>query len=75
MRPRCICISVSEKNEDTADLLEEFSDHLGMSKSGAFFHIVRDWNRLRLKERIYEMGGGFYNPVHRCDQHITHTEL
>ena len=59
MRPRCICISVSEKNEDTADLLEEFSDHLGMSKSGAFFHIVRDWNRLRLKERIYEMGGGF----------------
>jgi hypothetical protein len=59
MRARCICISVSQKNEDTNDLFEEFSDHLGMSKSGAFFYIVRDWNRLRLKERIAEMGGNF----------------
>jgi len=59
MKNKCICISVSQKNEDTNDLLEEFSDHLGMTKSGAFFYIIRDWNRLRLKERVYEMGGGY----------------
>lgn len=55
---RCLCISVSQKNQDLSELLEEYADHLGMSKSGAFFYILKDWNRLKLKERIYELENG-----------------
>lgn len=55
MRNRCICISVSKKNEDMVDLLDEYADGLGFSKSGAFFYIMKDWNRLKLKERLAEL--------------------
>lgn len=50
------CISVSDRNEDANELLEEYADMWGMSASGAFFHIVRDYSRLMFKERQREMG-------------------
>ena len=37
------------------DLLDEYADCLNMTKAGAVFHILKDWNRLKLKERIAEM--------------------
>ena len=55
MLSRSICLSVSKKNEEMLDLIEEYADHLGMKKSGAIFYIIRDYHRLKLLERIREM--------------------
>jgi len=40
-----------------AELIDEYADLLGMTKAGAVFHIMRDWNRLKMKERIRELEG------------------
>ena len=37
------------------DLIDEYADMLGMSKACAVFHIIKDYNRLKLKERIREL--------------------
>ena len=55
MRTKTLCLSVSRKNLDMIDLLDEYADCLNMTKAGAVFHILKDWNRLKLKERIAEM--------------------
>jgi hypothetical protein len=34
------------------EVIDEYADMLGMSKAGAEFHIIKDYNRLKLKERI-----------------------
>ena len=57
MNRRHLCLSVSRRNEDKIDLLDEYADMLGMSKACAVFHIIKDYNRLKLKERIREMEG------------------
>ena len=57
MNRRHICCSVSRRNEDKVDLLDEYADMLGMSKACAVFHIIKDYNRLKLKERIRELEG------------------
>lgn len=57
MKSRSICLSLSRRNEDMAELIDEYADLLGMTKAGAVFHIMRDWNRLKMKERIRELEG------------------
>ncbi len=49
------CLSVSKRNEDALDLIEEYADMWGMSDSCAIFHIVREYGKLQLKERIREL--------------------
>ncbi len=49
------CLSVSRKNEDTWDLVEEYADMWGMSDSAAVFYIVREYGRLQLKDRMREL--------------------
>lgn len=57
MNRRHICCSVSRRNEDKVDLLDEYADMLGMSRSNAIFYIIGDYNRLKMKERIRELEG------------------
>lgn len=51
------CLYVNRRNEDVLDLIEDYADMLGLPENGAIFHIVRDYGRLRLKERIRELEG------------------
>ena len=57
MNRRHICCSVSRRNEDKVELLDEYADMLGMSRSNAIFYIIGDYNRLKMKERIRELEG------------------
>ena len=57
MNRRHLCLSVSRRNEDKVDLLDEYADMLGMSRSNAIFYIIGDYNRLKMKERIRELEG------------------
>ena len=57
MNRRHLCLSVSRRNEDKVDLLDEYADMLGMSRSNANFYIISDSNRLKMKERIRELEG------------------
>ena len=57
MNRKHICLSVSRRNEDKVDLLDEYADMLGMSRSNANFYIIGDYNRLKTKERIRELEG------------------
>lgn len=49
------CLSISRKNEDTWDLVQEYADMWGMSDSGAVFYIVREYGRLHLKDKMRAM--------------------
>lgn len=57
MKSRSICLSISKRNEDMLDLIDDYADIFGMSKAGAVFHIIKDYGRLKLKERIKELEG------------------
>ena len=57
MNRRHLCLPVSRRNEDKVDLLGEYADMLGMSRSNANFYIISDYNRLKMKERIRELEG------------------
>ena len=39
------------------DIIGEYADIFGMSKASAVFYIIKDYNRLNLKERIRELEG------------------
>tara|TARA_B100002019_G_scaffold290775_1_gene309249 strand:- start:2220 stop:2399 length:180 start_codon:yes stop_codon:yes gene_type:complete len=51
------CLYVNRRNEDVIDLIEDYADMMGLPENGAIFHIVRDYGRLRLNERIRELEG------------------
>ena len=55
MKSRMKCLSISRKNEDTWDLVQEYADMWGMSDSGAVFYIVREYGRLHLKDKMRAM--------------------
>ena len=57
MKSRSICLSISKRNKDMVEIIDEYADIFGMSKAGAVFHIIKDYNRLKLKERIRELEG------------------
>jgi len=57
MKTKCICLSVSKRNMDMVDVIDEYADILGISKAQAVFHIIKDYNRIKMKERIMELGG------------------
>lgn len=57
MKTRSICLSLSKRNEEMAEVIEEYADMFGMTKAGAVFHIIKDYNRLKMKERIRELEG------------------
>ena len=57
MKSRNMCVYVNGKNEDVLDLIDEYADMWGMHQNGAIFHIIRDYSRLHLKERIRELEG------------------
>ena len=52
-----MCVYVNRKNEDVLDLIDEYADMWGMHQNGAIFHIIRDYSRLHLKERIRDLEG------------------
>lgn len=49
------CLSVSRRNEETNELIEEYADMWGMSTSGAVFHCIREYNRLMTNERLRQL--------------------
>lgn len=55
MKSRSICLSVSKRNEEMYEVIDEMADILGMSKASTVFYIIKDYNRLKLKERIREL--------------------
>jgi hypothetical protein len=57
MKTKCICLSVSRRNADMIDVIDEYADILGISKAQAVFHIIKDYNRMKMKERIRELEG------------------
>jgi len=57
MKTKCICLSVSKRNMDMVEVIDEYADILGISKAQAVFHIIKDYNRIKMKERIMELGG------------------
>lgn len=57
MKTRSICLSLSKRNEEMAEVIEEYADIFGMTKAGAVFYIIKDYNRLKTKERIRELEG------------------
>jgi len=57
IKSRNMCVYVNRKNEDVLDLIDEYADMWGMDKNGAIFHIIRDYSRLQLKERIRDLEG------------------
>ena len=63
MKSRSICLSISKRNEDMVDVIDEYADMLGMSKACAVFHIIKDYNRLKLKERINGFCPSFIHPL------------
>jgi len=42
---------------DMVEVIDEYADILGISKAQAVFHIIKDYNRIKMKERIIELGG------------------
>jgi len=57
MKTKCICLSVSKRNMDMVEVIDGYADILGISKAQAVFHIIKDYNRIKMKERIMELGG------------------
>ena len=57
MKARSICLSLSRRNEEMAEVIDEYADIFGMTKAGAVFHIIKDYNRLKTRERIRELEG------------------
>jgi len=57
MASRNMCLSISTRNEDKVELIEEYADIFGRTKSDTVFFIVEDWNRLKMKERLRELEG------------------
>ena len=55
MKSRNMCLYVNRRNEDVLDLIDEYADMWNLPQNGAIFHIIRDYSRLHLKERIREM--------------------
>ena len=55
MKNRNMCVYVNRKNEDVLDLIDEYSDMWGMPQNGTIFHIIRDYSRMHLRERIREL--------------------
>ena len=67
MRATNFCLSVSKRNEDVLDLVDEYSDMFGLSKADTIFTILREYPRLKMKERVREIEsirtGGYANAV------------
>ena len=67
MRATNFCLSVSKRNEDVLDLVDEYSDMWGLSKADTIFTIMREYPRLTMKERVREIElirtGGYANAV------------
>jgi len=55
MKSRSLCLSISRRNEDLEDVIDEYADMWGMSKAGAVFHIIRDYGRLKLQDSVRAM--------------------
>ena len=57
MKPKGMYLSLSKRTEDMPEVIDEYADLLGMPKAQTVFHIINDWTRLRMKERIRELEG------------------
>ena len=55
MKKRSFCLSVSKRNIDALDLVDEYSEILNLTKADTVFHIMRDYGKLKNKERFREM--------------------
>ena len=50
MNRRHISLSVSRRNEDKVDLLDEYANRRAMSRSNENFYTISDYNRLKMKD-------------------------
>ena len=57
MKGRNICLYVNSRNEDTLEVLDEYADMWGMCRNGALFRMVKDYSKMKMKERIAELEG------------------
>ena len=68
MKSKNFCLSVSRKNEDVLDMIDEYSDIFGLSKANTVFTILREYPKLKQAERVRELQairktGGILNAI------------
>ena len=47
---RSFCLSISKRNRDIIDLIDETSDQLHLTKADTVFHMMREYRRLKRLE-------------------------
>ena len=47
---RSFCLSISKRNRDIIDLIDDASDQLHLSKADAVFYMIREYRRLKRLE-------------------------
>ena len=52
---RSFCLSISKRNEEVVDLIEEYSEMLGLSKAQTVFYMLKEYPKLKAKEREREL--------------------
>lgn len=52
---RSFCLSISKRNEEVVDLIEEYSEMLGLSKAQTVFYMLKEYPKLKAKERESEL--------------------
>ena len=52
---RSFCLSISKRNEEVVDLIEEYSEMFGLSKAQTVFYMLKEYPKLKAKEREREL--------------------
>ena len=68
MKSKNFCLSVSRKNEDVLDMIEEYTDMFGLLKANTVLTILREYPKLKQAERVRELQairytGGILNAI------------
>ncbi len=52
---RSFCLSISRRNTDIPEVIDEYSEILNLTKADTICHIIREYPTLKNKERFREM--------------------
>ena len=52
---RSFCLSISKRNTDIPEVIDEYSEILNLTKADTICHIIREYPTLKNKERFREM--------------------
>ena len=52
---RSFCLSISKRNDEVVDLIEEYSEMFVLTKSQTVFYMLKEYPKLKAKEREREL--------------------